>query len=317
MTASRSLMNTLKVLALERRHMMIGKIFDIQRFSVFDGPGARTVIFLKGCNLKCKWCHNPESIDLRSQIQVNMEYCIGCERCIEICENNRISISLPEKIIKDYENCTNCLKCTDSCFANARTVVGKDMSPETLIEEIMTDYEYYISTEGGVTFSGGECMLQIEFIEEMLKRCKQEGIHTAIDTAGNVPWNYFDRINPYTDLYLYDIKAIDSNRHMELTGVNNKRIIRNYRNLIAEGKRVIVRVPYIDGANDMEMEKIGELLGEVQPEKVEVLPYHSFGESKRLSLQLEGESEGYKEPTEEQLDRVMECFIGKGLKVRR
>lgn len=285
---------------------MKGTIFDIQGFSVFDGPGARTVVFFKGCNLRCKWCHNPESIEAKPQIQLKTEQCIGCKKCSDQCVNN---------IHFDLTRCTNCLKCVDGCFAGARTAVGTEISSVKLMEEIREDVAYYKTTGGGVTFSGGECMLQIDFLETMLKSCKTENIHTAVDTAGHVPWQYFQRVNPYVDLYLYDIKALGGPEHKKLTGVANQRIIGNYKKLIESGKKVIVRVPYIVGANEDQMDGIVDLLKDHRPTLVEVLPYHSLGMGKQSYLREGHDREVFSEPTKEQMVSIKKKMKEKGLKV--
>lgn len=259
---------------------MTGKIFDIQRFSVYDGPGARTVVFFKGCNLRCHWCHNPESILKHNQIVFHEERCIDCRRCLKICPKEAICAELDQKGKRDQNKCIECYQCVDECFAKALTVIGKDISAQELLEEILVDYDYFDSGKGGVTFSGGECMLQIDFLAEVLTLCKQYQINTAIDTAGNVPWTHFEKINDLTDVFLYDIKAAREEVHKKLTATSNHQIIENLRQLSNINKKIIVRIPFVIGANETEQAGIIDILKPLQLHSVEILPYHNMGNSK-------------------------------------
>lgn len=250
-------------------------VSQIQRFSLHDGPGIRTTIFLKGCNLRCKWCHNPESQLAQKQMMYYKDKCIGCGKCAEVC---------PHQLKK----CDFCGKCELYCPADARKVCGKEYSVDEVFSEIAKDKMFYENSGGGATFSGGECMLQIDFLYEILKKCKENGIHTAIDTAGNVPWEYFERVLPYADLFLYDVKAISDELHKQGTGVSNKLILENLLRL--SGKcDIIVRIPIIGGFNDdnAEVKKIAEFLKKIKCIKKELLPYHSMGEHKYDALGIE------------------------------
>lgn len=249
-------------------------IFDIQRGSFVDGPGIRTTIFFKGCNLKCKWCHNPESQSPKQQILFYKNKCTGCEKCKSVCPNN-------------LEKCEFCGKCALFCPNDARELCGKEYTANEVLTEILKDKEYYGST-GGATFSGGECMLQIDFLEEILRSCKQHNIHTAIDTAGNVPWEYFERILPYTDLFLYDVKCITEELHKDGTGVSNRLILENLKRLSENKAEIIVRIPVIPGFNGnlYEMQKTADFLNDLTIRKVELLPYHAMGEHKWGALGL-------------------------------
>lgn len=249
-------------------------IFDIQRGSFVDGPGIRTTIFFKGCNLKCKWCHNPESQSPKQQILFYKNKCTGCERCKSVCPNN-------------LEKCEFCGKCALFCPNDAREICGKEYTANEVLTEILKDKEYYGST-GGATFSGGECMLQIDFLEEILRSCKQNAIHTAVDTAGNVPWEYFERILPYTDLFLYDVKCITEELHKDGTGVSNRLILENLKRLSENKAEIIVRIPVIPqfNGNLYEMQKTADFLNDLTIRKVELLPYHAMGEHKWGALGL-------------------------------
>ena len=249
-------------------------IFDIQRGSFVDGPGIRTTIFFKGCNLKCKWCHNPESQSPKQQILFYKNKCTGCEKCKSVCPNN-------------LEKCEFCGKCALFCPNDARELCGKEYTVNEVLTEILKDKEYYGST-GGATFSGGECMLQIDFLEEILRSCKQHNIHTAIDTAGNVPWEYFERILPYTRLFLYDVKCITEELHIDGTGVSNRLILENLKRLSENEAEIIVRIPVIPqfNGNLYEMQKTADFLNDLTIRKVELLPYHAMGEHKWGALGL-------------------------------
>ena len=241
-------------------HNYVGTVFDIQHFSISDGPGIRTTVFMKGCNLKCSWCHNPESQLSAPQWLFYKEKCIGCGRCASESQNPNFK-----------------------CYSGAREFCGKNLTVSEVLSEVMRDKTFYDVSGGGVTFSGGECLLQIGFIEQALKIAKEYGIHTAIDTAGHVPFSSFEKIIPYTDLFLYDVKCFDSEKHKKYVGVGNELILSNLKRLLALGCKVKVRIPIIPTVNDSicELEKIRDFLnGCGRLEGVELLPYHSIGESK-------------------------------------
>ena len=253
-----------------------GIIFDIQRNSFVDGPGIRTAVFFKGCNLKCAWCHNPESQSRKIEMMLYKNKCIGCGKCREVCPDS-------------LKNCHFCGKCEVYCPTDARRVCGREYTTDEVMAEIVKDKSFYENSGGGVTFSGGECMLQIDFLCEMLKKCKEEGIHTAIDTAGNVPWKYFERILKYTDLFLYDIKLFDNEKHIKYTGSGNKIILDNLKKMFEAGAKVWIRIPIIGGVNDNveEMAKIKSFLMTYQPQKIELLPYHDLGIYKYDALAMQ------------------------------
>lgn len=240
-------------------------IFDIQRNSFVDGPGIRTTVFFKGCNLRCAWCHNPESQAFGKEILFYEEKCAGCGGCRDLT-------------VRDTQfRCPN----------GAKEICGREYSVDAVLQEILKDKLFYEASGGGVTFSGGECMLQIDFLEEILKACKRHGLHTAVDTAGHVPYDHFERIVPYTDLFLYDIKCLDPQLHRQYTGVGNERILRNLRKLLDAGKNLWVRIPIIPTVNDRPeaLEKIRDFLASCpKPERVELLPYHNLGRHKYAAL---------------------------------
>ena len=182
--------------------MSQGTIFNIQRFSIYDGPGARTTVFFKGCNLKCKWCHNPESISAKRQLEFYPDKCIGCGKCFAACPNGAHIIGEDGNHIIDREKCTVCGACVDTCYAEALVIVGQTVDAAYVVKSVMTDVPYYEQSGGGVTFSGGECMQQIDFLADIMAQLHEKGIHLAVDTAGNQPWEKFEKILPYADLFL-------------------------------------------------------------------------------------------------------------------
>ncbi|HIS67780.1 MAG TPA: glycyl-radical enzyme activating protein [Candidatus Gallacutalibacter stercoravium] len=264
-----------------------GTVFNIQPFSIYDGPGIRTTVFLKGCNLRCVWCHNPESYLPGRQLQIHPEKCIGCGNCFNMCpqQAHYITEQGEHKIHRD--KCTACGICADNCYSDALAMTGRMESARAVFETILRDKPYFDNSGGGVTFSGGECLVQPIFLMELLRLCHEEGIHTAVDTAGNVPFSVIEPMLPYIDLFLYDVKAADPQVHKALTGVTNEQIISNLRRLSELGKEIIVRIPYVPGANDKEIEGIAELLSGLKLRDVEVLPYHKLGEGKRTALDME------------------------------
>lgn len=269
-------------------------IFDVVRGSFVDGPGIRTTVFFKGCNLKCKWCHNPESQSFKQQILYYKNKCAGCNKCKTICPHN-------------FEYCDFCGKCALFCPNDAREFCGKEYTVDEVLIEILKDKNYYGET-GGVTFSGGECMLQVDFLLEILKKCKENGIYTAVDTAGNVPWEHFLKILPYVDLFLYDVKCITEKLHIEGTGATNKLILENLKNLSQNNKNLVVRIPIIPNFNlDLvELKKVKNYLDCIGVSKVEVLPYHSLGENKWTALGKEPIK--YSVPKDEDVRQIKQIF---------
>ena len=225
---------------------LVCNVFDIVRNSFVDGPGIRTVVFFKGCNLNCQWCHNPEGKSFERQLLFYKDKCKNCGLCKQVC---------PYALLK----CDYCGKCEFYCVHSARKIAGKAYDVEELFFEIEKDCNLYQETNGGVTFSGGECMLQIDFLESILKKCRANKIHTAVDTAGNVPWEYFERIIPYTDLFLYDVKCITESLHINYTDVSNQRILENLIRLSAIClDKIRIRIPVINefNGNIKEMQNI-------------------------------------------------------------
>lgn len=270
-------------------------IFDIQRNSFVDGPGIRTTVFFKGCNLRCKWCHNPESQSFDKQMMFYKDKCTGCGKCREVCPNH-------------LKKCDFCGKCELYCPAEARKICGREYTSDEVLAEVIKDKAFYDNSGGGVTFSGGECMLQLDFLREILEKCKSEGIHTAVDTAGNVPWKSFEKILPFTDLFLYDIKAFGAELHRKGTGVSNELILENLKNLSGRAD-IIVRIPVIGGYNDNdeEIRQIADFLKQIKIIKAELLPYHAMGEHKYTALGRNTES--FNVPNKNFMNRSQQLFL--------
>ena len=294
---------------------MSGWIFDIQRFSIHDGPGIRTTVFLQGCNLKCFWCHNPESQPPGPQIQFFPDKCILCRQCSEVCpEHAQLVLDGKRVFVRDL--CTICGLCVETCFARALVIKARTMSVEQVLAEVERDRDYYENSHGGVTFSGGEPALQKDFLVELLRASKQHGLHTAVDTAANLPWPTIEELVPYTDLFLVDIKAFDEETHRRSTGAGNERILQNLHLLRAAGAAVWVRVPVIPGYNDNAAE-LGQIAGFLAGlkgiQRVELLPFHHLGAGKYDSLGLAYPGKGLHVPAEDQMVHFTELFTSKGL----
>ncbi|MBU7030715.1 MAG: glycyl-radical enzyme activating protein [Theionarchaea archaeon] len=266
--------------------MTMGLIFDIKRYAVHDGPGIRTTVFLKGCPLTCLWCHNPEGISKESELMWSKERCIHCKTCQNACLQGALTFS-DDALHINKNTCNLCTTCVDVCPSQALEVIGKEMTVTQVIKEIEKDTIFYDESKGGVTFSGGEPLMQPDFLYQLLKACKEQGIHTAVDTSGYSSSDALLKIGAYTDLFLYDVKVINDRIHKETTGVSNNLILKNLKELLRAGKEIIVRFPLIPGVNDGEKDigELGEFVSSVTVKKVNILPYHKAGieKAKRLN----------------------------------
>lgn len=266
---------------------MNGTIFDIKRFAVHDGSGIRTTVFLKGCPLKCLWCHNPESLSFKPQLAYYEEKCLHCGSCADVCPTGA-HVTAETGHVFHREKCTACGKCTDACPAEALHLFGKTVTPQELLPTLLEDKQFYVNSNGGVTLSGGECLMQPEFCAELLQLLKAEGIHTAVDTCGFVPRSNIEKVLPYTDIFLFDIKAIDPQVHKNCTGRSNEPILENLRYIDHMGKAIEVRIPYVPGHNDDQIEKIAAFVKTLQNvTAVKVLAYHNYAGSKYDALGME------------------------------
>jgi len=267
--------------------MRKGTISDIKRFAVHDGDGIRTTVFFKGCPLKCLWCHNPEGIGFQPQLAYYGNKCIGCGECVSLCPSGAHQMTGSGHLF-DREACATCGACANACLGSALTFYGREVTVEELLPLLLEDRVFYETSNGGVTLSGGECLCQADFCGELLEKLKEEGIHTAVDTCGFVSKAAIDRVLPYTDLFLYDVKAFDEEVHIRCTGQSNQRILENLKYIDACGKMIEVRIPYVPEYNDHQIEKIAAFLKPLRHVKaVKVLPYHNYAGSKYAALGME------------------------------
>ena len=265
---------------------MKGIIAGIKRSAIHDGDGLRTTVFFKGCPLKCIWCHNPEGIAFKPEIGFYKNKCIGCGSCVTDCKKGAIRMEngLP---VTDRSLCDGCMDCIDYCPGDAREGYGKPWTLEALLDALLRDRAFYKHSGGGVTLSGGECLAQPEFVIALAKALYDQGISVDIDTCGCVRREILAQVAPYTDTFLYDIKAIDPAVHKRCTGRDNKLILENLTWLCREGHRVEIRYPYVPGWNDGECEAIGSFLKQLPGiTKIKVLGYHNFADGKYDALDL-------------------------------
>ena len=265
---------------------MEGIIAGIKRSAVHDGNGLRTTVFFKGCPLKCVWCHNPEGIGFKPEVGFYKEKCIGCGSCAASCKKGAITIK-NGKPVTDRTLCDGCMDCTEYCPGDAREAYGIRWQLDALVKKLLQDKVFYQNSNGGVTISGGECLAQPEFAVALAKALYEEGISVDIDTCGAVKQDIFRKIAPYTDTFLYDIKAVDSQVHKRCTGRDNVQILENLRFLCQNGYKVEIRYPYVPGWNDGECDAIGSFLAKLPGiTKVKVLGYHNFADGKYDALDL-------------------------------
>lgn len=287
---------------------MEGRIVDVKRFAVHDGPGIRTTIFFKGCPLHCTWCHNPESISPSPQFGFIPDKCIGCGECRKVCPNER-----------DTDKCVFCGKCAEACLGQALQFYGALRSSEELIATVLEDKLFYQTSGGGMTLSGGEPLLQPEFARELLELAKENGIHTAVDTCGHVGHRALDMVKPLTDIFLYDLKHTDPTAHRKLTGCDNRLILENLCALDDDGCKIEVRIPLIPTLNDSEdnLRASGELLASLKNLTLtRVLPYHDYARSKYRSLGMEDTMPHVELPDDESLNRAVDILRSYGVNAK-
>ena len=282
-------------------------ILDIQKFSIHDGPGIRTTIFLKGCPLNCLWCHNPESKSYGAQLSYNEEKCIMCKKCEKVCE---AGVHVFENNIHkvNFSKCVLCKKCVEACPVNALSIYGREMSTDEILDEAEKDKDFFKNTGGGITISGGEPLSRIDFSLELAKGAKKRGLHVAVETSGFVNAKSLEKIIDYVDLFLFDYKVTDKELGKELIGTENlDKILENLDLIYKRKKDIIIRCPFIPEYNVTEKHFAGILeLEKKYPDilGIEILPYHNFGKSKASNIGEEYEIE-IKMPVDEEIERWM------------
>ncbi len=263
-----------------------GIVFNIQHYSIHDGPGIRTVVFLKGCPLACCWCCNPESMDRNPELAFRQTLCNGCGECIPVCPKEALSLNREKNtIIIDRQLCSDCGACVPVCVRGALTIYGKRMSASEVVEDVAKDAPFYARSGGGVTVSGGEPCIHPSFLMAILKGCKEAGIHTAIETSGYVNNRFFNRLIKEVDLVLFDLKLMDPDRHYVATGRKNDRILNNARLLASSGSDIRFRMPLIPGINsdDKNLTALANFLHSIGHPSIELMPYHQFGRGKYVA----------------------------------
>lgn len=297
---------------------MKGLVSRIQRFSTGDGPGIRSTVFLKGCNLACAWCHNPELMARENELRFTESNCADCRTCVRVCPNHAWTVDAAGKRTFDPSRCEVCGTCAGSCSYDAVGTVARWTEAGEVIETLLRDLAYYRNSGGGITASGGEPLLQHEFVREVFAAARQSGVHTALDTAGCVSWRHFEDLLPVTDLVLLDVKTMDSEVHRRWTGVPNELIIENARRLAGAEVDVTVRIPVIPGVNDGEdnlRETAALLAGFRRLRGLELLPYHELGIGKMKVLQRPAEQPRFPTPDAGHMARLSSFFTSRGIPV--
>lgn len=291
-----------------------GMIFNTQKFSIHDGNGMRTLIFMKGCPLQCLWCSNPESQNLGIEIMDVKSNCVGCGKCVALCEHHAVEEGTFDI---DRERCRKCGMCAEKCYANAKKIVGKTVTIREIMQLIEKDRIFYTNSGGGVTIGGGEPLLQHEFVEELLRTCKASNLHTAVETCGYGTWDAVKGVFEAADQVFFDLKAMDSELHRTLTGVGNEKILENASRLAEIAgldKEIVFRIPLIPGCNDSEdnIKETGRFTASLErPDNriaVEILPYHNLGEDKYRWLNRDYPLPKLKKPSNEKVEGYKELL---------
>jgi pyruvate formate lyase activating enzyme len=310
--------------------MTTGLIFDIQRFSVHDGPGIRTTVFLKGCTLRCFWCHNPEGLRMTSEVQFLPNRCLACGACVAACGHDGQHLDETGRSFTRAQ-CVACGQCVEACVAEALTLAGKRVTATEVVAEVLRDRVFYETSGGGVTLSGGEPALQPDFAREILTLSKAEGLHTAIETCGSIPWSSLEALLPLTDLVMMDLKQMDADKHRAATGAGNERILANARQLAQTRKPLIFRTPVVPGVNDTpaEIAAMAAFVAELVALRAiesngtgpadiswELLPFHRMAGDKYRSLGLEYRARDLNPPPKDHMAVLAETARASGVAVR-
>lgn len=299
------------------REIEMKNITNIQKFSIHDGDGIRTTVFFKGCPLKCEWCHNPETQRFEKEMQVDREKCTGCGTCASVCPNGAVRMTEDHRPSWDPKACTFCGKCENFCPAGVREIVGREYTVKELTKELMKDQMFYEESGGGVTFSGGEVMsMDMDFILAMAKELKRQDVTLTIDTCGYVPYERFEKILPYVNTFLYDVKVMDPELHKKYMGTDNKLILENLIRLSQDGARIYIRIPTIKEVNGNE-ENMKETIAflkqhDIHPAGVNLLPYHDTGSGKYAKLDMEYKGTDLHAPDKEEMEAFAALFVNAG-----
>ncbi|MBO4880702.1 MAG: glycyl-radical enzyme activating protein [Firmicutes bacterium] len=293
-----------------------GLVFNLQRFSLHDGNGIRTIVFMKGCPLHCLWCSNPESQNRCEELSIKTMRCIRCGTCEAVCRQQAIRLTGDTATV-DRSRCIACGTCVEHCNAGALSMLGQWMTVDEVFEQVIADKAFYESSQGGVTFSGGEPLMQAAFLKQALLRFREAGISTVVETCGYASREDLESIRSLTDTFFYDVKLIDAEAHKRFTGVTNELILSNLAYLQESGSEILVRMPLIPGVNDSEenLAATGRFLKETGLPEIQLLPYHSYGASKYPTI---GRSYTFQShsPSAEEMERAKAMIAGYGVKVK-
>ena len=296
-----------------------GRIFNIQKYSIYDGDGIRTLIFFKGCNIRCAWCANPEGITSNFQVMFSRDKCVDCGQCVTACPvgihyQTKDTQGNPQHRINREIDCIGCRKCEEACIAGALDIMGKDVTVRELMDIILQDIDFYHASGGGVTLGGGELSMQTDFAAALLTECKKMMINTAIETNGTTPLANYEKLAQCTDMFLFDIKHIDSERHKALFGVGNEGVIRNLERLVELGAHIVVRMPLVRGYNDSydaitgAIDYVIKLARRGHISRIDILPYHQLGKNKNQKLDMIYPVKNDPSYSDEELDQLAAFF---------
>lgn len=299
----------------QQSEILKGYVFNIQRYSIHDGPGIRTIVFLKGCPLNCLWCSNPESQESFPRILHDPGKCMKCSACVSTCSTGAIKLHNDIRLI-DAKKCDLCGNCLEVCYSNALELIGREMSVEDVMKEVRKDRTFYYESGGGVTLSGGEPSAQYKFAVKILEQCNEEGIDTALETCGYARWEVLEQLVQNVNLVLYDIKHMDSKEHKSYVGEDNGLILENARKIATLGKKMIIRVPIIPTYNDSikHIQKLVDFVISLKTvNEIHLLPYHALGKGKYIRLGLKYSLGDLKSPDHYEMEKLKDICINAGL----